>query len=132
MDRERAPQLDDDPERPVRLSPEAHRAHHPGWRWGMHTVHPLGVGEIDDDAVRVIEGEDALLRAVREIEGQLRRIRGGGEPDAAQLHRECRGESHHADQSGGESPAKNLLYHELRSLSCFLIYGVGGAFSTWR
>jgi len=114
----------------VRLTPEAHRGHHPVGCRRMNPVHALSVGEVDDDAVGMIEGEETLLRTVGQIQSELRGIPGRGEPDAPEFCTERWAKCDRADHGGGESPAKNLLYHELRSLSCLLIYGAASAFST--
>ena len=71
MRREGAPQLDDDPERAVRLTAEAHRGDDPGGCGSADPVHALRVGQVDHDPVGVIQAEDVVRRGTGEIESQL-------------------------------------------------------------
>ena len=70
-------QLDGDPQRPVRLTPEPDTRDHAGGGRRAYAVHEPGVRQVDDDAGRVIEAEDFLRCSVSEIEGELGRVRGG-------------------------------------------------------
>jgi hypothetical protein len=98
--RERALKLDDDPERPVRLRPNAHRGHHAGAPWGPGATGEVRVGQIEDHPVRVLEREESLGGAVGEIEGQLRGIRPRLQVEGAQFCREAWRKSAAADQAG--------------------------------
>src|SRR4029077_15797444 len=123
-------QLHHDPQRPVQLAAEAHLRDHSGGCRRAHLARQVGLREINDHPIGVLEGEEFVRRALGQIEGELRRIRARGELNATKLRGAAKGNSAQTEQTGSESFAKGLSNHWVRSASCRIIYGVSVFFST--
>jgi hypothetical protein len=95
--------------------------------------------QIDYDPPRTIEREQLLSSGPRDLQAQLRRRAGGRQMRIAQLSAgrptgaagcQSGDERHQAPRPAHLHALKYLLYHKVRSLSCVVIYGAGGLFST--
>src|SRR6059058_2525217 len=96
----------------------------------------MRVRQIDDDTIGVLESEELVLRALAQIQGELRAIVAGGQLDGTQLRGAAEGgaerKGSQAEHTGSESSAKDLSNHRVRSATSHLIYGVAVGFSTQR
>src|SRR5947207_3373663 len=96
----------------------------------------MRVRQIDDDTIGVLESEELVLRALAQIQGELRAIVAGGQLDGTQLRGAAEGgaerKGSQAEHTGSESSAKDLSNHQVRSATCHLIYVVAVGFSTQR
>src|SRR5207248_3280655 len=96
----------------------------------------MRVRQIDDDTIGVLESEELVLRALAQIQGELRAIVAGGQLDGTQLRGAAEGgaegKGSQAEHTGSESFTKDLSNHRVRSATSHLIYGVAVGFSTQR
>src|SRR4029077_931934 len=118
-------QLQHDAQRAVRLRAHAHGRDDATGGGRLEVSGDMRVGQIDDDPRGIVEGEEFVRGVPAEIQGELRRVRPGGEPHESQFRSRSGlrcpqgAKAHKTDQ---DRCAKNLSNHRVRDATFRVIY----------